>query len=76
MNTRDFGILDTAIVLALIALMLVGFSAIGAFLFGVAWNYVVPAVFHGPRITFLQGFAIIFLISTTKSVFGFATAKP
>lgn len=55
--------------LAIIAVLavIVGWSALLAFVFMLLWNFVVPQVFNGPEISFWVAWAGMLLLSILKS---------
>lgn len=59
------------LVLALIAF----FSLIGAFILMLAWNVVMPALFHLPALGFWQAYAITILVSIVGSAFKTTVTK-
>lgn len=57
------------LVLGIVVTLIAGFSALFGFIFMLSWNFVVPAVFHGPQLTFLQAWAAMFVLNIIGSAF-------
>lgn len=70
-STQDaiVAILMVILSIAGVLLLIAGLSAIGALVLFLAWNAVVPPVFHGPEVTFWQAWAGTFLIGAVKGLF-------
>lgn len=51
------GVIFGVVLIAALVSALIGFLAM------LAWNFVVPSVFGGPEITFLQAWVLMFLIN-------------
>jgi ABC-type siderophore export system fused ATPase/permease subunit len=66
-------------VLLTIAVSLLGtlfFFAMLGFVFMLAWNFVIPDTFHGPRLTIVQSSVMLFLASILRAAFGNNPEKP
>lgn len=59
----------TAIGCLLILALAAALSAFAGWLFYLAWNWAVPSIFGGPRLTFLQAWGLFFLISLVAQQF-------
>ena len=69
-----------AIVVAVFSFLLVvgiigAISAVGALILMWAWNAFVPSVFNGPAISFIQAFALTFLIGSVKGLLSIRVGK-
>ncbi len=76
-STQDaiVAILMVILSIAGVLLLVAGLSAIGALVLFLAWNAVVPPVFHGPEVTFWQAWAGTFLIGSIKGLLSIRIGK-
>lgn len=58
------------IVLGLVAV--VGLSAFSAWLLWLLWNWLIPAIFHGPEVTYFQAWGLMVLLGL---ILGFIRSK-
>jgi hypothetical protein len=64
------------IAFVLLALALTfGCYALTGWILMLLWNWLVPALFQGPVLTFWQGVGIVFLLSLIGSILGLGRSK-